>query len=100
MKTRGAEILVIDLESTSIEELKEYLRGVDTVISTLLYSQLALQKPLIYAAKQAGVKRFVPDDWATPCVPGVRGYYDEVRCYFRIVFILHTHSLFVETSLP
>ena len=61
-----------------MDEIAENLKGVDTVISTLVYSQLELQRPLIHAAKKAGVRRFVPDDWATPCVRGVRAFYDQV----------------------
>lgn len=79
LKARGAEIVVIDLETASVDQIAEYLKGVDTVISTLVFTQLELQKPLIHASKKAGVKRFVPDDWATPCVPGVRAFYDEVN---------------------
>ena len=61
-----------------MDEIAEYLKGVDTVISTLVFTQLDLQRPLIHAAKKAGVQRFVPDDWATPCVRGVRAFYDQV----------------------
>lgn len=37
------------------------------------------QKIIADAAKRAGVKRFIPNDWATPCVRGVRKQYDQVH---------------------
>ena len=61
-----------------MDVIAEHVKGVDTAISTLVFTQLELQRPLIHAAKKAGVQRFVPDDWATPCVRGVRAFYDQV----------------------
>lgn len=78
MKSRGAETRIVDLESSSVEQLQEQLKGVDTVISTIDWAQLYLQSPLIKASKEAGVKRFIPCDWSTACVPGIRHLYDEV----------------------
>jgi len=77
LKARGVEIRLLDLEHPLPEQLVDVLRGVDTVISTILWTQLQLQKPLIEASKKAGVKRFIPCDWGTACVRGVRKLYDE-----------------------
>lgn len=80
MKKRGVEIRVIDLsESTPAEQLEKELKDIDTVISAVDWKHFAVQKPLIYAAKKAGVKRFIPCDWSTATVPGIRTAYDEVR---------------------
>lgn len=37
-----------------------------------------MQTSVIKAAKIAGVKRFIPCDWGTACVPGVRYLFDQV----------------------
>ena len=79
LKSRGVEIRLLDLENGPAEEREKALLGVDIVISTIEWTQLHLQKPLIDAAKKAGVKRFIPCDWGTSCVRGVRKVYDEVR---------------------
>ena len=98
LKSRGAEIRVIDLETSSVDQISEHLKDVHTVISALVWSQLDLQKPLIHASKKAGVKRFVPDDWATPCVRGVREYYDQVVPVFDVS--LPRLSFLTESSFP
>ena len=60
-------------------QLEAAFKGVDTLISTLVYSEIDSQFKVVDAAKLAGVKRFVPDDWGTACVRGVRKLYDQVR---------------------
>lgn len=77
LKARGVEIRIVDLESTPAEQLQGHLKDVDTVISAVDGSHTS-QKPLITALKEAGVKRFIPCDWATACVPGVRDNFDGV----------------------
>ena len=79
LKSRGVEVRIIDLENWTVDQIAEALKGVDTVISTLYFGAISLQKPLVDAAKKAGVKRFVPDDWGTACVRGVRKMHDDVR---------------------
>jgi len=76
LRERGVEIRAIEL-SNSPAELDAALKGVDTVISTTYFTEIDKQVHLADAAKRVGVKRFVPDDWATPCVRGVRGFYDQ-----------------------
>lgn len=58
LKERGAG----DINSPK-EELVAALKGVDMVISAVLYySEIPSQMVLVDAAKEAGVKRFVPND--------------------------------------
>lgn len=84
LKARGAEIRIVDLEASSVEQLQEQLKDVHTVISAIEWTQFQLQTPLINASKNAGVKRFIPCDWGTACVPGVRYLFDQVRisCFY------------------
>lgn len=79
LKARGAEIRIVDLETSSVEQLQEQLKDVDTVISAIDPAQFQLQVPLAKASQKAGVKRFIPCDWGTACVPGVRRLFDQVR---------------------
>jgi nucleoside-diphosphate-sugar epimerase len=69
LTSRGIEVRLVDY--TSPEGLQAALRDVHTVISCLkVYSDemASAQLALVEAAKQAGVKRFVPSDWAADCV--------------------------------
>lgn len=84
MKTRGAEIRIVDLESESTEQLQEHLKGVDTVISAISWTYFSSQKPLIRASKEAGVKRFIPCDWGTPCTRGLAWVFDLVSFSFVV----------------
>jgi hypothetical protein len=59
-----------DLSTDSVERLASLLQGVDIVISSITAHDVALQVPLIDAAVQAGVKRFLPSNWGTPCPRG------------------------------
>ncbi|KAL5519752.1 hypothetical protein ACEPAG_1412 [Sanghuangporus baumii] len=77
LKSHGVEVRIIDLENWTVDQVAESLRGVDTVISTIFYTEIPRQKLFADACKKAGVKRFVPDDWATACVRGVRQFYDQ-----------------------
>ncbi|KAL5514229.1 hypothetical protein ACEPAG_2317 [Sanghuangporus baumii] len=93
LKSRGVEIRIIDLENWTVDQIAESLKGVDTVISTILYTEILRQKLLADACKKAGVKRFVPDDWGTACVRGVRQLYDEklaIRDYAKDIGINYT----------
>ncbi|KAI5118180.1 hypothetical protein M0805_008421 [Coniferiporia weirii] len=86
IKSRGVEIRLLDLKKDSVERLVEALVGVETVISTIVWTYLKLQKPLIDAAKKAGVKRFVPCDWATASPRGVMRLHDmkfEIQDYVK-----------------
>ncbi|KAK0392852.1 hypothetical protein NLU13_2346 [Sarocladium strictum] len=52
------------------DALVPVLTGADVVISCIQLYHAATQNPLIEAAHEAGVKRFVPSFWATACPPG------------------------------
>ncbi|KAL5521733.1 hypothetical protein ACEPAF_2481 [Sanghuangporus sanghuang] len=93
LKARGVEIRIIDLENWTVDQIAESLNGVDTVISTIFFAEIPRQKLLVDACKKAGVKRFVPDDWATACVRGVRQLYDQklaIRDYVKEIGISYT----------
>ena len=60
------------------EKLKEVLRGVDILISAVDARVLNDQREIFRAAKEVGVKRVVPCDWATPGAKGVRFIADTV----------------------
>lgn len=76
------EIRIVDLESESVEQLRDHIKGADVVIAALAVKQFGLQTALIKASKEAGVKRFIPCDWATAAVRGIRDNYDEVSTSF------------------
>jgi len=75
-RSKGVEIRTFDLDNFELADAVKLFEGVDTVITAFYYTYIRTQYPLIEAAKKAGVKRFVPCDWATPCVRGVRGLFD------------------------
>jgi uncharacterized protein YbjT (DUF2867 family) len=68
-KKQGLNVVVGD-PSEGAQSLVPLLKGVDTVISTIDATHLDQELPLIEAAKTAGVKRFVPCAFATPCPSG------------------------------
>lgn len=61
------------------EKLKEYLQGVDILISSVDARVIGEQREIFRAAKEVGVKRVVPGNWATPGAKGVRLLTDVVR---------------------
>ena len=77
LKALGAAIRVASLEAP-YEGLDDAVKGTDIVISAVEARHLDAQMPLIDAAKRAKVKRFIPCDWGTPCVKGVRTVFDQV----------------------
>ncbi|TDL19859.1 NAD-binding protein [Rickenella mellea] len=98
LKSRGVEIRLVDLHAIDAT-IDHVLRGVDVVVSAADYTTIAAQKQLVDAAKKAGVKRFIPNDWATACVRGVRQFYDDkgvVQDYIREVGIGYT---FIDVGL-
>jgi len=75
-RSRGAEIRTFDLDNFQIANAEKLFEGVDTVIAAFQFTHAHTQYPLIEAAKKVGVKRFVPCDWATPCIKGIRRMFD------------------------
>lgn len=47
------------------------LNGIEVLISCIAWEHLHFQIPWIEAAKEAGVKRFVPSEWVGPAPRGV-----------------------------
>lgn len=65
---RGVKIRIGDIGG-SIDELVKVLQGFDTVISAIDAGSQLAQISLATAAKQAGIKRFVPCAFITVCPP-------------------------------
>ncbi|KAH9925898.1 NAD(P)-binding protein [Epithele typhae] len=78
MCARGVEIRHADLLD-GVEKLKAALEGIDVVISAVTALSILDQKDLVRAAKEVGVKRFIPCDFGTPGAKGVRVLFDDVR---------------------
>lgn len=68
LKASGVKIAAVDLNGPE-DELVNVLTDVDVVISAVHPSAFQDQIPLANAAKQAGVKRFIPCSFATTCPP-------------------------------
>lgn len=56
--------LICEVDYASEESLQKALQGQDAVVSTIAGAAVASQKPLIDAAIAAGVKHFIPADYA------------------------------------
>ncbi|RPD52588.1 NAD-P-binding protein [Lentinus tigrinus ALCF2SS1-6] len=65
MRTSGVEIRIGDI-TEDYEKLKEHLQGVDVLISAVDARIGNQQRDIFRAAKEVGVQRVVPSDWATP----------------------------------
>ncbi|KAK0653680.1 putative pinoresinol-lariciresinol reductase 3 [Lasiodiplodia hormozganensis] len=66
---RGVKIVIADINGP-VEKLVEIQKGVDVTVSAIDAHSLHAQKNLATAAKQAGVKRFVPCAWITVAPAG------------------------------
>ncbi|KAA1475519.1 NAD-P-binding protein [Dentipellis sp. KUC8613] len=62
--SQGARIASVDY--TSEASLISALQGIDVVISTVSHHQLDIQPLLTFAAKEAGVRLFVPSEFGNP----------------------------------
>lgn len=78
LQKKGVAIVPVDIATASLDELQDVVRGADTVISVVVFTQLGLQHKIMAAAKSVGVTRFVPCDFGTPGRRGVRELHDEV----------------------
>ena len=99
LRTRGVDVHIVDIASSSHMELVDELRGIDVVVSTFFPNEFPLQKPLAKAAKEAGVTRFIPSDWATACVRGAMRLHDMVRVSVIGMTDMHwiSHPLCIES---
>ncbi|KAF9052314.1 NAD-P-binding protein [Hymenopellis radicata] len=90
LKAVGAEIRIGDIAEAP-EKIEAFLQGVDILISLVL--AMIDQKPLLLAAKKAGVGRVVPSDFG-PYVPrGVMAMQDiklDVRDYVKELGLAYT----------
>ena len=77
LKAKGVCIVGYDL-SCPHQKLVNQLKDVDVLISCITWEHLDLQLPWIEAAKEAGVKRFVPSEWVGSCPKGVHWIKDHV----------------------
>lgn len=68
LEKRGVKIISTDLDGPR-DALVTAVKGQDAVISTIRAFDLDKQIPLIDAAKEAGVGRFVPCDFGTISPP-------------------------------
>ena len=81
----GVELREGDISKDDIVTLTRLLDRVDTVISTVLGASTG-QTNLIYAAKAANVKRFVPSEFAWEVPRGVITMLDSV-CFYSATFL-------------
>lgn len=75
---KGVRVLIADI-SSPVDDLVSVLSGADILISAIGGMAQLAQMNLVTAAKEAGVKRFIPCDFASICPPGVMMLRDEVR---------------------
>lgn len=98
-KSRGVTIHELDHSTASLEELKSALTGVDILISTTRSNVISKQAVMFDAAKAVGVKRVVPDDFASSAPPGVMLLHDNklaIRDHLRKI---QQPSTFIEIGL-
>ncbi|KAF7327222.1 Glycoside hydrolase [Mycena kentingensis (nom. inval.)] len=89
LRARGVGIRVAEL-TDPLERLVEALTGIDVVVSTIGPAGILDQIPLATAAKQAGVKRFVPCAYITVTPPGgVMMIRDQKQKVYEHIFRLH-----------
>lgn len=93
LRAKGVEIRPAEIGSDSVEQLKTVLTGVDILLSVVHFDVVLAQKSLFAAAKEAGVKRVIPCDFATPGAKGARQLHDEklaVRDYIKELGVGYT----------
>lgn len=77
IEERGVKLAAANLNGPQ-EDLVKILAGVDVLISAIFFLAIHDEVPLAKAAKAAGVKRFVPCSFGTPCPRGVMMLRDTV----------------------
>ncbi|KAJ0331470.1 hypothetical protein COL922a_011887 [Colletotrichum nupharicola] len=79
LRSRGIKVIAVELTGPE-DALVEALANIDVVISTVSVASFKDQIPLAKAAKKAGVKRFVPSEFAMVIPPkGVHDLQDMVQ---------------------
>lgn len=69
LKQKGVEIRHGNLSKATVAELEKLLEGVDIVLSLINVTVLEEQKKVFQAAKDVGVQRVVPSEFAIPSPP-------------------------------
>lgn len=69
LRDKGLKVVTGDL-SDSPAKLADLLENIDTVILAIFAFDVGVEAPLVQAASMAGVKRFVPCGFGTPCPRG------------------------------
>jgi hypothetical protein len=97
LKNRGIKVVVGDLNDP-IKTLVTHLQHIDTVICSISPLALKDQIPLIEAAVKAGVKRFVPCDFGTPCARGVLDLRDVKESIHDLILRHHLGFTFIDVG--
>ncbi|EMD32157.1 hypothetical protein CERSUDRAFT_109048 [Gelatoporia subvermispora B] len=98
LRSQGVDVRVADIETFSVNELRDLLSDVDILISTVLFELIREQKPLLTAAKNVGVKRVIPCDFGTPGKRGIRDLHDAKLCIRDFVKQLGIGYTFVDVG--
>ncbi|KAK6068161.1 isoflavone reductase family protein [Seiridium cupressi] len=69
-RERGVKVITANLKGPK-KDLVDILTGIDVIVSCIYWLNLDDQIPLMEAAKEAGVKRFVPSSFMTAAPRGV-----------------------------
>ncbi|CEI70058.1 hypothetical protein FVEN_g10621 [Fusarium venenatum] len=106
IKKQGISVVPINLEN-SHDELVKTLTGQDVVISGLVPFSPAPEIALANAAKEAGVKRFVPSSFGPSCPPAgvmiLREFKEIVISHVKKIYLPYTVidvGLWYQVSLP
>lgn len=106
IKDRGIKVVTGDLNDP-IENIVALLQGIDIVICCMSPVSLKDQIPLVDAAVQTGVKRFLPCNWGTPCVRGgilaSRDVKEEIHDHlfrYRLGFTIIDIGFWYQASIP
>ncbi|KIJ34003.1 hypothetical protein M422DRAFT_263956 [Sphaerobolus stellatus SS14] len=81
LREKGVKIRPGDFSKDTISQLEDYLADVDFLISLINFTAILEQKNMFLAAKNIRrVRRVIPCDFGTACVPNRRKLYDEGDC--------------------
>ena len=91
----GTSAKLITVDYSNNESIKKVLTGVDVVICTLPGAALDLQPGIAEAAKEAGVKLFVPSEFGGQTEGATEGLYGaKARIQERLKAISIPYALF------
>lgn len=68
---------MIPVDYSDKESVRSALTGIDVVVSTIAQAALGLQEGIAEAAKEAGVKLFVPSEFGIPTEGSTDGHFVE-----------------------